>query len=436
MPKKNTLLQLVNRYFEGSPVDAARFIETLPEEEAVAVLNAVSPDVSHKMMQSLHETTAAGILEHFTDKQMEDAAEYMNVQQAALIFMQMGDEEKQRFLAALSEKKTREVHEFLTYPEDSAGRIMTTDLTAFHKETTVKDAIQMIRNKASKKKPVSYIYVIDRENVLTGIVSTYSLMLAKPASSLEEIMQKDVFFVDCFTDQEQVAYEFTKRKYFVVPVVDPGKKLLGVIKAEQLLKGVQEEASEDILKMFGAGADERAFSSVWFSLKKRLPWLHVNLATAFLAAGVVAMFEGVIAKITVLAIYLPVVAGQGGNAGAQSLAVVMRGLLMREVPPSKVKQLIFKEAFIGLINGIVIGVVTAVVAWLWQGNPFLGLVIGLGMIVNLAVAGLAGAAIPITMKGIGLDPAQCSNIILTTITDVLGFFAFLGFAVIFQNLLI
>jgi magnesium transporter len=173
-----------------------------------------------------------------------------------------------------------------------------------------------------------------------------------------------------------------------------------------------------------------------FSLKKRLPWLHINLATAFMAAAVVAMFEGIIAKLTVLAVFLPVVAGQGGNAGAQSLAVVMRGIVMREIPKDKIFELILKEGKIGAINGAVIGVVTALVAWLWNGNPFLGVVIGLGMLVNLIVAGLSGASIPLLMKRIGIDPAQSSSIILTTVTDVLGFMAFLGFAVLFQNVLI
>lgn len=158
--------------------------------------------------------------------------------------------------------------------------------------------------------------------------------------------------------------------------------------------------------------------------------------TAFLAAAVVGLFEDIIAKITILAIFLPVVAGQGGNAGAQSLAVVMRGLVMREIPRSRYRSLLFKESVVGLINGVVIGLVTGLIAWIWQGNPYLGVVIGLGMVVNLIVAGFAGAAIPLLLKSLGLDPAQSSNIILTTITDVVGFLAFLGFAVLFQSYLI
>jgi len=188
--------------------------------------------------------------------------------------------------------------------------------------------------------------------------------------------------------------------------------------------------------MFGASGEERTFSPLSLSIKTRLPWLHVNLLTAFLAALVVALFESIIAKITILAVFLPVVAGQGGNAGAQSLAVVMRGLVMREIPRPKIKAVIVKETTIGVVNGVVIGIVTGLIAWFWKGNPYFGLVIGLGMLINLIVAGFTGALIPIVMKSMRLDPAQCSSIILTTVTDVIGFLAFLGFAVIFQNFLI
>jgi magnesium transporter len=239
--------------------------------------------------------------------------------------------------------------------------------------------------------------------------------------------------VDAFTDREEVAHLLSRRHLSAAPVLDGERRLLGVVKTDTLIDDVQEETTEDILRMVGAGSDERTFSTLWFSLKKRLPWLHVNLATAFLASAVVALFEDLIAKVTVLAVFLPVVAGQGGNAGAQSLAVVMRGLVLREIRPANAWGFIRKETMLGIVNGASIGAVTAAVAWMWHGKPALGLVIGLAMIVNLAAAGLAGAAIPLGLKALGWDPAQSSSILLTTVTDVIGFFAFLGFAMVFQN---
>jgi magnesium transporter len=289
---------------------------------------------------------------------------------------------------------------------------------------------------AQRRYPASYAYVVDAHDHLVGVVNMRDLMLAAPESRLSSVMRSDVFALHSFLDREEAANELSKRRYFAAPVIDHENRILGIIKGEQLMQGIQEESAEDIQILFGAGRDERAFSSLLYSLKKRLPWLHVNLATAFLAAGVVALFEGMIAKLTVLAVFLPVVAGQGGNAGAQSLAVVMRGLVMHEIPSGKVLRLVGKETLLGAVSGAVFGLLTAAVAWVWYGNPYLGVVAGLGMLVNLVFAGLAGASIPILMHRMGLDPAQCSSIILTTVTDIVGFFAFLGFAVVFQHYLV
>lgn len=429
------LLPLVKKYFENDPAQAAHSLESMSDEEAVAVLKALPPVLSAQAFPHLQSRYAAALLKEISPELFSQIVERLDPQQGAVIFLHLPDETRPAFLEKLPEKTKKQIQELLTYPEDSAGRIMSPEFLAFHSEVKVKNAIQRIRTLARTRFPASYAYVVDGENHLAGVINMRDLMLASGDDALESVMRKDVFSVNCFLDREQVARLLSSRRFFAAPVVDNENHLLGVVKAEQLIAEAAEEATEDMQKMFGAGGDERAFSPVSFSLKMRLPWLHVNLVTAFLAAGTVALFEDILAKLTILAVFLPVVAGQGGNAGAQSLAVVMRGLVMREIPPKKIARLILKETGIGLINGIVVGIVTAAVAWAWHGNPYLGLVLGLAMIVNLAVAGLSGAAIPLTMKGVGLDPAQCSNIILTTVTDVMGIFAFLGFAVVFQKYL-
>jgi magnesium transporter len=218
--------------------------------------------------------------------------------------------------------------------------------------------------------------------------------------------------------------------------VDNENHILGTIKTEELLSYTQEEATEDIQKMFGAGGDEKVFSPIWLAIRKRLPWLYINLGTAFLAAFVIGFFENIIAQITILAVFLPIVAGQGGNAGAQTLAIVIRGLALKEVSPNMAKRVVLKEGVVGIINGIAIGTITALIAWLWNQNPFLGVIIGLAMIVNMVAAGISGAIIPLTMKYMGWDPAQSSSIFVTTVTDVVGFASFLGFAVLFQHYLL
>lgn len=435
MVTRTPLLPLVHKFFEVDTVAAAHSLETMDESEALSVLMALPPSLSAQAFRYLPVRQASVFLKEVPPDLFKQIVERLDAQQGAAILLNLPDHIRKEFVEYLSEKKKREIQELLTYPKDSAGRLMTTEFLAFHTGVRVKEAIQKIRSLAYRKALVSYAYVVDMENRLVGVINMRDLMLALPDATLESIMRKDVFAVNCFLDREEVANELSRRKFLAAPVVDPEHRLLGVVKTDQLIEHVQAEATEDLQKMFGAGGDERAFSPMGFSLRKRLPWLYVNLATAFLAAAVVALFEGIIAKITVLAVFLPVVAGQGGNAGAQSLAVVMRGLIMREIPRERVRRLLGKETLIGVVNGLLIGVVTAAIAWAWHGNPFLGVVIGLGMIVNLVAAGFAGAAIPITMKAVGLDPAQSSSIILTTITDVVGFFAFLGFAVVFQSYL-
>ena len=436
MSRNNALLPIAEKYFEKDPVAAAHALEAMGSGDAVEVLKTIPLSMATEAMKHLNDAYAAVLLRKMPRSLFVRIANNLDVRQAANIFLEFPEDMRRDFLELLEERTKREIQELLIYPRESAGQIMTVDFIAFHNDLKVKDTVSKIRYLAQKNSKSSYIYVIDKEERLIGVLRMRDLLIADGNTLLESIMHRDVFSVNCFLDREQVANEFSKRNYFAVPVVDHEHKLLGVIRAEQMISDVKEEVSEDIQKMFGASGNERAFSPITFSLRTRLPWLHVNLMTAFLAAAVVSFFQDLIAQITVLAVYLPVVAGQGGNAGAQSLAVVMRGIVMREIPPARVKQLVLKEAFIGLINGLIIGVITGIVAILWQGKPFLGLVVGLGMLVNLTVAGFAGALIPLTMKALGRDPAQCSNIILTTITDVMGFLAFLGFALLFRGYLL
>ncbi|MBA2882195.1 magnesium transporter [Desulfosalsimonas propionicica] len=436
MEQESSLLPLVEKFFEHDTAAAARSLARMTEEEAVEVLGALPAPLAVRAVRHLQVGYTAALLKDAEPAIFREIASSLDPQLAATIFMHLPNEARERLLEHIPGKLKKQIQELLTYPEDSVGRLMTTDFLSFHKEVTAREAVEKIRSLARKRLPASYGYVVDEEERLVGVMNMRDLMLASPEQPLESMMRTNVFSIHAFVDREQAGNELSKRRYFAAPIVDSENHMLGIIKAEQLIHGIQDEATEDFQRMFGAGADERPFSPILFSLKKRLPWLHVNLATAFLAAAVVAMFEGLIARLTILAVFLPVVAGQGGNAGAQSLAVVMRGLVMREIPGNKVSKLILKEGALCAASGVVIGLVTAMVAWVWNGNPFLGLVIGLGMFFNLVLAGLSGAAIPVLMKKLGLDPAQCSSIILTTVTDVMGFLIFLGLAAAFQAQLI
>lgn len=433
MDESSPLLPLAQRYVQKDPAGAARALETLPEEEVVRILRALPPAMAARVVRQLQVPYAAEVLKAADADLFREITLALEPHHAASIFVHLPSEGREKLLEHLPKRLRLEIQDYLSFPEGSVGRLMVRSFLAFGTEVTVREAIARIRQLSQRRTPTSYAYVVDGENRLQGVMNMRDLLLAEPDQELGKIMRSDVYTLHCFTDREEAAAEVSKRRYFAVPVVDSEGHLLGIIQAEHLILGVQDEYTEDLQRMVGAGADERVSSSIGYSLRKRLPWLHVNLATAFLAAAVVALFEDLISRITVLAVFLPVVAGQGGNAGAQSLAIVMRGLVMREIPRGKVRTVIFKESVLGIATGTVTGLVTGVIAWLWNGNPWLGLVIGVAMVVNLFVAGLSGATIPILMKSVGLDPAQSSSIVLTTVTDIVGFFAFLGCALLFQQ---
>lgn len=429
------MLNLLNKFFEHDIQNATHSLETLEPSEAAWILKSLPQSICVQAFHFMEPRHAARVISEFPDSLVKEIVEHIPIQTAGEIFLSLPAEEKQRFLDQLNPSMQKRLQDQVIYPENSAGRIMNPDFLVLHSNFKVKEAIQRIRS-LHKKAPVNYVYVVDEYNKLVGVLNMRDLLLANPDTSLESVMLKDVFAVNASMDREEVALQISKKRFLAVPVVDNDHHILGTIKTEELLSYTQEEATEDIQKMFGAGGDEKVFSPIWFAIRKRLPWLYINLGTAFLAAFVIGLFENIIAQITMLAVFLPIVAGQGGNAGTQTLAIVIRGLALKEVSPNMAKRVIFKEGLIGIINGAAIGIVTALIAWLWGQNPFLGVIIGLAMIVNMVAAGVSGAVIPLTMKSLGWDPAQSSSIFLTTVTDVVGFASFLGFAVLFQQYLL
>lgn len=322
------------------------------------------------------------------------------------------------------------------WPEHSAGAVMSREVVAFPKGDRVRDAVATLKSLATSAHPPGYAYAVDEAGRLVGVLNMRDLLLADDDAPLASVMRGEVFSVPARMDREEMLRALGARHFLAVPVVDDAGRLVGAVRADEVLRSAQEEATEDIQRLFGAGAEEKALSPAAFKVRRRLPWLVVNLSTAFLAASVVGLFEDLIGRVAALAVFLPIVAGQGGNAGVQALSVVLRGLAVGEVDLSHAARLAGLELLVGLANGLAVGAVTAVAAWLWHGNPWMGVVIGLAMIINMLAAGLSGAAIPLLMKRLGFDPAQSSGIFLTTVTDIVGFFAFLGFAWAFQGRLV
>lgn len=307
---------------------------------------------------------------------------------------------------------------------------------------TANQAIAAVRKAA--RKVLHYIYVADSDGKLVGVVNMRDLLLADENSSIDDIVHRDVVSVTDTMDRTEAINLLTERRLLALPVIDYEGRMLGVVKHDAAMKSSQLVGFQDLQKIAGAAADERALSSVSTVVRSRLPWLTINLVTAFMAAAVVGMFEGIIAQVAALAVLMPVVAGQGGNTGAQSLAIVIRGIAIREIIHGAEMKVIKKELYASIINGIAIAILTAVAVFAWQylmdGSGMtkaigLSAVIFLSMIINMVAAAFAGTVIPLVLKSLGRDPAQSSSIFLTTVTDIVGFSSFLGFAVLFLPML-
>ncbi|MEW6144282.1 MAG: magnesium transporter [Thermodesulfobacteriota bacterium] len=422
----------IKKFSEYDPVISAHVIETMDVEESAEVFKSLPPHVSKTIFENLQNEYAAMLLGRLPDDMAGEIIRSMEPLKVSLIVSVCPMALKDKIANNLTEKQKREIGELLEYPRDSVGYMMSPIFLALRDDLRISDAVAKIKQMAGQENmPLSYVYVVDADFKLAGVLSMRDLLIRDPHMKLSDVMIKNVFYLNAFMDVEDAASIVSKQKFFAVPVVDNNQKLVGIVNTSQLLSDMQEEYSADIQTIFGVHSDERPFSDTVFSLKKRLPWLNINLATAFLAGAVVALFDSTIAKVTVLAVFIPIVASQGGNGGAQSLAVVMRGLVMREISKSDFPKLLWKELKLGLINGVITGLITAVIAYIWLGDATLGYVVGLAMIISLLIAGLSGAVIPIGLKALGLDPAQSSMIILTTVTDILGLAALLGLATIF-----
>jgi magnesium transporter len=305
-------------------------------------------------------------------------------------------------------------------------------VTLARRDYTVAETLKALQG---ARKRIYDICVVDDQGHLDGTVALQDLALAESEERLEQHLLLVPVTISAMATREEVVELMTEHRLSSLPVVDAENRVVGIIRHDRLITAAQEEASVDIQTMVGVSKEERALSNVSFAIRKRLPWLEINLVTAFIAASVVGIFEGIIAKFTALAVLLPIVAGQSGNTGAQALAVTMRGLALREIRPRHWLRIMFKEVRVAFFNGIAVALTTSLGVYVWSRSFGLALVIGVSMIVSMVAAGLSGALIPMILLAIGQDPAQSSSIILTTVTDVVGFFSFLGLATLLAGML-
>ena len=425
---------LVQDFFERHPEEAADHLEISTPSEVAEALSQVAPETATEVFRRLSPAKALDILVGIDLDRGRQLIRNLDPPQAGALLGGLDTPRCDDLLAGLARAEARELHALMQHPTGSAGRLMDPRITVFRPDMKVEEALERLRSIRQRRRVLDLL-IVDTAGHLSGTVPIQEVVLAESETTLLSLVKGLPVAVSAFTTREEIVETMERHKLTSIPVVDYDNKPLGIIRLNEMVSAVEEELSADLVSITGASKEERALSKVSFAIRKRLPWLQINLATAFLAAAVVGLFEDTISRFTALAVLLPVVAGQSGNTGAQALAVVLRGLALREITLRHWPQVVTKEFAAGLVNGLGIALVTCVGVYVWSGSPGLVFVIGLAMVVSMAIAGVAGAMIPVLLARMGQDPAQSSSIVLTTVTDVFGFFSFLGLATVFSSLL-
>jgi magnesium transporter len=428
---------LLNLLQKQHPADLAQIFSDLPDKDREAAFSLLAERNGRLAMEAISELgqeNGAALLATRSAEEIARLAQEIPSDDAAALIDYLPEELSAAVLDLMRPKESGVVENLLEYEEQTAGRIMNPHVFALSEDMTVGEAITELQSNRDVEM-VFYLYVVDERRHLVGVVSLRRLLLVSPETPLKRIMTADLMSARADMDQEEVARLVASYNLLAIPVVDEENKLVGVITVDDVIDVIKDEATEDIMRLAGVAGDERAFTPAAESLRKRLPWLGVNLVTAFLAASVVALFEGTIDLFPFLAIFMPIVAGMGGNAGTQTLTVIVRGIALGELTWGNSRKALIKELLVGIGNGVVLGLVAALVVWVTRGNPVLGGVLGLAMIINMFVAAAAGTLVPLGLRAANVDPALASSVFITTMTDVFGFFSFLGLATVFARFL-
>ena len=404
--------------------DQADLLEDLERPAQEAIVRLMPANQLAETLEYLDEELSAELLSDIAPEQLAPILDQLDEDIAADIVQDLEHEQAQEVLPLLEYREY--VQQLLDYPEDSAGGRMSVDFVALQRRWTVEEAIRFLRNEAPDDTHPFYLYVVDDEDRLIGIVSLRSLVTAAPETPIAAITSEDIVTVEATEDQEVAAERMRHYNLLAMPVVDSENRLRGVITADDVLDVQVEEATEDIYRLAGLPEEERIFRPIREAAPPRLAWLMLNLITAFLAAATVSLFEGTIERVAALAVFMPMVAGMGGNAGIQTITLVVRSIALGEIEAHDAARVLKHEATIALIKGVVIGSIVGLLAWIWMDSAWLGLIVGLALLANIANATLAGVMVPLVLKRLRLDPALASGVIVTTFSDVVGFFVFLG----------
>ena len=412
------------------PVDQGTVLMGLAHVPQLAILTELTPGATAEVLENMEPEEAAEVTQRLEPTVVSHILDEVRPEVAADILRLLPRERSQETLSAM--QAALEVVPLLGYPDDTAGGLMTPDYPVVREVTTTGNALDQLRLLGTATENLSSVLVIDQNSTLVGSLSVTRMALARPNTVVGEIANPDFISAHVDTDQEECARLMERFNLSQLPVVDGQGRLVGVILSEDLVDVVEEEATEDMYRMAGV-AGERVFGPLRNSFRRRFPWLYINLGTALLAAAVVSLFEDTIKQVVALAVFLPVVAGQGGIGGTQTVTLVVRSMALGEVPGGLGRRLLAREVVLGVINGALLGVVVGLMAYAWKGNFMIGVILAIAMLGNMLVAGLAGAGVPLLLRRMGMDPAVSSAVFVTTFTDVLGFLMFLGLAAGFIN---
>jgi magnesium transporter len=413
--------ELADLFAHLSPAEQKQFVDVLySQKQAAETLSELPEGILEDILELLGDERIVSLLERLAP---DDAAHFVSL---------LDDDRVDRVLDGLGDHTRERIEHIRLYPPESAGSLMTSEMLTMSEALTAQEAIDLLRDRAADSEFIFYVYVVNENDTFLGVVPIRRLITAPAQRPLRDVMVTNPIAVQATDDQEKVADVTARYNLLAVPVVDDNFRLLGVITVDDVIDVLQEEATEDMYLMQGLSDEDRVYSPISTSIRKRFPWMVLNLASAFMAASVVGLFEESISQLVILATFMPIVAGMGGNGGTQTLTVITRGIALGELEYADGYRAIVKQLSIGVIVGGGIGIITGSIAWLWKGNPVLGMVLFVAMLLNMAIAGLAGAAVPILLKALKQDPAMGGGVVVTTFTDTCGFFAFLGLATLFM----
>lgn len=425
--RKGDIPHFIRRARDFEPADLADVLSALDEKERVAVVEALPPELSSQALAEMPEEAHAGeTLAALDPGRAAEIVTELNDDDAADILGELDASTQENILSGVHARS--EVDRLLRYDEETAGGRMTTHLVTVPDTATAEQALEEIRRQAEEVEDFYQVFVVDSNHKLVGVLPFKDLVISRPERPVRQFMETADISVTPELDQEEVARLMARYNLPSVPVVDEAGRLLGRVTFDDVIDVVEAETTEDLLKFGGVSADEDLAAGWETAVRSRLPWLSVNLLTAAMAGGVVYAFQATIERTLALAVWMPIIAGMGGNAGTQALAVTVRRLALGLIPVDVFRKVVGKEMLVGVINGIVIGTAVGMVAALMGEGLRLGLVVFLAMVGNLVVAGFAGAFIPLVLERMGIDPAVASSIFVTTFTDVCGFILLLGLA--------